>query len=441
MALLCLNIKVKAQDNKAVDVTLKGIQIGQKVPDVTITGLHNYKDANGKPATTAKLSDFKGKLLILDFWATWCSPCIAMIPKMDSLQKIFGDKIQFLSITYQANKEVLPFLEKFEKQRGKHYDLPIVTGDKSLHQLFPHVYLPHYVWIDGEGMVSAITGYAEVNKVNIEKLIDGKILGVTSKNDIYRDFNPENDLNTYLSSSKDEKQLSQGIITSHLKGVPSQTYSKKIGDNYTLTAANVSLRFLFRMAFSGDQFINDKMIDLVLNDSNKVTSSLKGEQLMKWRDEHTFCYQLKLPAEQRENALKIMRKDLALLFPEYNASLELKMRNSWVLKVIGDTSKLKRTLVKPYLAIDASKIEMRNANLSSLINRLARYDLQLEWPLYIDKELDLEVNLMAIGNTRSIKSLNKMLHPYGIGFIKEIRYQDVLVISDRNLEKGQNDEM
>jgi len=67
LALLCLNFRLQAQENKAVDVTLKGIKIGRKVPDFIITNLHNYKNASGKPATTAKLSDFKGKLLILDF--------------------------------------------------------------------------------------------------------------------------------------------------------------------------------------------------------------------------------------------------------------------------------------------------------------------------------------------------------------------------------------
>ena len=84
LSLLCLNFWANAQ---AVDVTIQGLQIGQVVPNVTLTNLQNYKDASGKAATTAKLSDFKGKLLILDFWATWCAPCVAAIPKLENLQK------------------------------------------------------------------------------------------------------------------------------------------------------------------------------------------------------------------------------------------------------------------------------------------------------------------------------------------------------------------
>ncbi len=85
-------LSVLGQEIKANDVTQKGIQIGQQVPDLLLTNLHNYRDKQGNLSSSAKISDFKGKLLILDFWATWCSPCVAMIPKMDSLQQEFKDK-------------------------------------------------------------------------------------------------------------------------------------------------------------------------------------------------------------------------------------------------------------------------------------------------------------------------------------------------------------
>ena len=46
---------------------VKALKIGDTVPDITITSVYNY------PASTIHLSDLKGKLVILDFWATWCS--------------------------------------------------------------------------------------------------------------------------------------------------------------------------------------------------------------------------------------------------------------------------------------------------------------------------------------------------------------------------------
>src|SRR5215217_1873478 len=103
LALLCLNFYASAQ-SKAVDVINKGLQIGTQMPDLTLNNLHNYKNAKGERVATAKISDFKGKKLILDFWATWCAPCVTMIPRMDSLQAQFADKLQILSVTYESEK-------------------------------------------------------------------------------------------------------------------------------------------------------------------------------------------------------------------------------------------------------------------------------------------------------------------------------------------------
>ena len=56
---------------------------GQKAPDFTL------KDINGNPVS---LSSFKGKVVLLNFWATWCPPCKAEMPSMNRLQKKFKNR-------------------------------------------------------------------------------------------------------------------------------------------------------------------------------------------------------------------------------------------------------------------------------------------------------------------------------------------------------------
>jgi cytochrome oxidase Cu insertion factor (SCO1/SenC/PrrC family) len=61
---------------------IQPLSIGDKVPDIQFENILNYKSKK------AKLSDFKGKLVILDMWSTSCTFCIAAFPKMEELQNV-----------------------------------------------------------------------------------------------------------------------------------------------------------------------------------------------------------------------------------------------------------------------------------------------------------------------------------------------------------------
>jgi len=66
---------------------VKPLKIGDKVPDIEF----KLVDSKTGGISKGKLSDYKGKLVIIDFWASWCYSCLHKFPKMDELQKKYSN--------------------------------------------------------------------------------------------------------------------------------------------------------------------------------------------------------------------------------------------------------------------------------------------------------------------------------------------------------------
>lgn len=73
------------------------------------------------------LSDFKGKGVIINFWATWCPPCRAEIPDMIELQQTYQDKFTFIGIAVSDRADRVA---AFVKEKGMNY--PVVMGDEKV---------------------------------------------------------------------------------------------------------------------------------------------------------------------------------------------------------------------------------------------------------------------------------------------------------------------
>lgn len=80
---------------------------GEKAPPLKLTGL---LQASGKLAQNLKST--QGKVVVLEFWATWCAPCIASMPHLNGLSEKYKNKgVQFISITNESKAEVNRFLK------------------------------------------------------------------------------------------------------------------------------------------------------------------------------------------------------------------------------------------------------------------------------------------------------------------------------------------
>jgi cytochrome c biogenesis protein CcmG/thiol:disulfide interchange protein DsbE len=100
-----------------------------------------------------KLSDLKGKVVIVDFWATWCPPCRKGIPDLISLKKKYGTKgfeIIGVSVDTDTKDEVVPFI----KEKGMNY--PVVYGNMNVYQQYGGIRaIPTSFVIDKQGKIVA----------------------------------------------------------------------------------------------------------------------------------------------------------------------------------------------------------------------------------------------------------------------------------------------
>jgi thiol-disulfide isomerase/thioredoxin len=120
---------------------------GKTAPDFTLT------DIQGK---TIRLSDLKGRTVLLDFWATWCGPCRADAPALDKLYQKYGGK-ELTIIGLSVNEE-RPVVQKFLSEHPHPYTIAL-TSENEMPRPYQIGVFPTYIVIDTEGnLVSATEG-------------------------------------------------------------------------------------------------------------------------------------------------------------------------------------------------------------------------------------------------------------------------------------------
>uniref|UniRef100_F4C137 Redoxin domain protein n=1 Tax=Sphingobacterium sp. (strain 21) TaxID=743722 RepID=F4C137_SPHS2 len=162
--------QVKAQDKQIIP-----LQIGDTIPDFL------FKDIKNASYTNVRASElYKKGLLILNFWATWCVPCVREMPTLDSLTDQFGKELSMICVTNQPDNVV----ENFLKSRNDITHLQFISGDTLLKKYFPHRIIPHNVWIDSSGVIKAVTNDLAVNKNNLQAFFNGTVKMDTKAEDL-----------------------------------------------------------------------------------------------------------------------------------------------------------------------------------------------------------------------------------------------------------------
>lgn len=137
-------------------VVLMSLDCNSKAEDLVTAPKFVLRDIDGK---TVSSNQFRGKVVLLDFWATWCPPCRMSIPELISLKKKYGPKgLVILGISVDDPRQVNNKRLKAFKKRNKINYMILRATDKILQDYFSNQRMVFPTWfvLNREGKVADI---------------------------------------------------------------------------------------------------------------------------------------------------------------------------------------------------------------------------------------------------------------------------------------------
>jgi thiol-disulfide isomerase/thioredoxin len=408
-------------------IAQKELTVGDQCPDFALNNIINYSK------TSARVSDFRGRFLLLDFWATWCSPCIASFPNIEALQEKHKTDLQVLPVTFEDKETVISFLQNMQKIKGLKPPVTLVE-DSVLNVTFKHAYIPHYVWINKEGIIYAITGFEDVNEQNIEAALAGKPLNLQVKREEKTDINP----NIPVFSGKQQIALSDSGLIYHsvLSAYNDRLFSYMSVDSNRITGINLSIEQLFKLALGKLQpaFVTGSKVILDIKDTSTPNNYAFGystdEKLFnQWKWQHLVCYELLVPKSMQQDKFMIMQHDLESYF-DLSGAMEKRKVKCFVLIRTSKEDKLRSTGGDPAWEHNHFYMHIANQPLKAFLAALV-LDMQTQLPLIDETGYEGNVDLQLNANMSDINSINEALKKYDLQFIEAERPTDFIVLRQK----------
>lgn len=176
--------------------------------DFTIRKILNYS------STTSSFAQFKDRLLIIDFFGTWCVPCVRALPHLKDLQQQYMNKINIVLVSEETQEK----LEGFIKKQNS-FTLPVVVDEeKRFVSLFQPPSYPYTVVIGTNNKILATPSQEELTTENIDKWLKEQEISSTSQ------------LNTDPASVTTSKQSMEPSANKLVQLSQQLVYAAKTGD-------------------------------------------------------------------------------------------------------------------------------------------------------------------------------------------------------------------
>lgn len=332
-------ISVNAQES----IISESIQLGTAVPDFDIHILTN------EGTTKQSIKDFRGKVVILEFWATYCGPCIPAMEHLNKIQQKLHNELVVISITDEDRAKVVSFLNKRPTT-----SLVALDHDKKLNSLFYHQFMPHTILIDPNGVLKAITSPDEITEEVIYLAKSGAEIVLKTKAEF---ATQEQALSPVVV---DDKSFYKVAISPSKEGTQSQI-NKKSETEYDFV--NCTVPMMYQILYQTSQTSPNEKACLEVTEQTKYLL----------QENHQYCFSLKVPDQMKNRLGEIGMRHLEEVFA-VKPQFEARTRKVYALvinekdKLITDSTTNGNITIKDFLKLlwDTRLVDMPIVNESGI---------------------------------------------------------------------------
>lgn len=408
---MCAVQQVSAQEAEPVATASAGItplQIGDTIPDeVWNMPLQVVNHPVGKETIT--LNDYRGKLILLDFWATFCGSCISAMPKIHEVQRQFADEMVVIPVSWSKPEATEQTLRNHQTLWP--LGLSSVVEAKALIGLFPHQVVPHYVWIDPQGRVVATTATNDVSVDNIAKVLDGE--------------EPDYALKTHIDTDKPLLFASEVLP----KGAEVRQYAVFIRGTMPSMASKITLRktgdTVHGMAIS-----NRPLLSMYTTIALQMWGEHPGKRLVvvdSIADGSPHTLDFILPADQADS---LYPRVLAFLNQQsgYTGQWVERRRTCLVLTKTNGTNRFIGNEGERSRKADSLTFQINNYPIGQFVQQLNWEDMSGDLPVLNETEYEGPVSVTLHAPFDDIDNVRRQLHVHGLDLLETERTVEIFEI-------------
>jgi peroxiredoxin len=136
------------------------LEAGDRAPEFSL------RDMDGKAVS---LSDYRGRVVVVEFWASWCEPCRVAIPEMNSIYEKYKDRAVLLAIS--VDRDISDVASVIEEEKILY---PVLFDDRDVNRAYRVSAVPSTFLINKSGRIAEVhKGYSPETAHEISKAVEG----------------------------------------------------------------------------------------------------------------------------------------------------------------------------------------------------------------------------------------------------------------------------